>query len=185
MSELGPIYRQGALSRRDYEDAIELLKMASRQNPGEPCSVCDGPDHESDTCHHNPLAMARRSLVLRPRFRVVSAVDAEVSRLRKSDTDVRSLIQAASRYFGVTHSNILGGRKTKMVARARRSVIWLAKRRLDRSYPDIARELRMHHSSCVVAVQTIENERELWVEDLDATWAIAVSLGKTSMISNP
>jgi hypothetical protein len=60
------VYRQGALTERDYNEAIEALTEARDQLTGAGpcgfmcCAVCEDTGHTAEDCHHNPLILARR-----------------------------------------------------------------------------------------------------------------------------
>lgn len=64
MSELEPsvVYRDGRLTARDYEEAIQALRDAATQlePDGRNCVICHDGGHQAAECHHNPLVMARR-----------------------------------------------------------------------------------------------------------------------------
>jgi len=52
-------YREGPLTRADYDEAIEALINARDLTDALGCPVChDG--HSAAQCHHNPLVLARR-----------------------------------------------------------------------------------------------------------------------------
>lgn len=56
-------YRQGRLTVEDYDEAIQDLQLARAQLIGGEvtnCAVCEDGDHTSESCHHNPLVLARR-----------------------------------------------------------------------------------------------------------------------------
>lgn len=64
MSEIEPsvVYRAGALTAVDYEEAIEALLAARTQlePDGRGCVVCGDSGHQAMECHHNPLVLSRR-----------------------------------------------------------------------------------------------------------------------------
>lgn len=55
-------YRDGKPTAADYDEAIEALQRAKRQDECRHlcCSVCEDTGHTAETCHHNPLTLARR-----------------------------------------------------------------------------------------------------------------------------
>lgn len=56
-------YRQGRLTVEDYDEAIQDLQLARAQLVGgerTSCAICEDGDHSSESCHHNPLVLARR-----------------------------------------------------------------------------------------------------------------------------
>lgn len=59
----GVLYRQG-FQDSDYDEAIQALVDAKEQPKfmSMGCSVCTDSCHTSDSCHHNPLVMARRAI---------------------------------------------------------------------------------------------------------------------------
>jgi hypothetical protein len=64
MSDIQPsvVYRKGAFTAADYDEAIEALVAAKGQlePDGRGCVVCGDSGHQAMECHHNPLVMARR-----------------------------------------------------------------------------------------------------------------------------
>lgn len=54
------VYRTGSITRKDYDEAIEALQQARDQVDGYGCGVCGDSGHTPETCHHNPLILARR-----------------------------------------------------------------------------------------------------------------------------
>jgi len=56
------VYRTGAITAADYDEAIEDLQRAKRQDECRHicCSVCEDTGHTAETCHHNPLLLARQ-----------------------------------------------------------------------------------------------------------------------------
>lgn len=56
-------YRLGRLTAEDYDEAIQDLQLARAQLIGgerTSCAICEDGDHTSESCHHNPLVLARR-----------------------------------------------------------------------------------------------------------------------------
>lgn len=60
-------YRTGRLTFTDYDEAIDDLQAARRQaielergGGASGCAVCSDGDHTAESCHHNPLVLARR-----------------------------------------------------------------------------------------------------------------------------
>lgn len=60
-------YRKGRLTEADYAEAIEDLQLAQAQagdslsgTGSVSCAICTAGDHTAETCHHNPLVLARR-----------------------------------------------------------------------------------------------------------------------------
>jgi len=56
------VYRKGSLTAADYDEAIKDLQNAKRQDECRHlcCSVCEDTGHTAETCHHNPLLLARQ-----------------------------------------------------------------------------------------------------------------------------
>lgn len=61
------VYRTGPLTERDYDEAIEALINAKADliiksvGGGLPCClICEDSGHTAESCHHNPLILARR-----------------------------------------------------------------------------------------------------------------------------
>jgi hypothetical protein len=52
------VYREGPLTERDYDEAIEYLQEAKRL--GISGCPCGDSGHSASYCHHNPLLQARR-----------------------------------------------------------------------------------------------------------------------------
>jgi len=54
------------ITKREYNEAIEVLKLAATQitPDGNCCIVCGDNDHQAWECHHNPLVMAGRGYTL-------------------------------------------------------------------------------------------------------------------------
>lgn len=62
----GVCYREtegGFITALDYDEAIyDLMKAKEQLGPdGNSCAVCGDGGHQAWECHHNPLAMARRT----------------------------------------------------------------------------------------------------------------------------
>jgi hypothetical protein len=53
-------YRTGPLTDADYDEAIEALRNAKEHDQSKGCTVCSDSGHGAETCHHNPLVLARR-----------------------------------------------------------------------------------------------------------------------------
>ncbi len=66
MIPVSVVYRDGALTEADYDEAIEALRDARSQlSPdGRPCAVCHDSGHQPGHCHHNPLVLARQYVAL-------------------------------------------------------------------------------------------------------------------------
>lgn len=58
----GVCYREGPITNADYNEAIEDLLRAKRQDEcrHQCCSICEDSGHTAEFCHHNPLILARR-----------------------------------------------------------------------------------------------------------------------------
>jgi hypothetical protein len=55
------VYRTGPITAEDYAEAIEALERARDQGTrGYMCAICEDTGHQAQTCHHNPLLLARR-----------------------------------------------------------------------------------------------------------------------------
>jgi len=56
------VHRRGPLTKADYSEAIGNLKRARMQDKVAHicCSVCEDTGHTAETCHHNPLLLARK-----------------------------------------------------------------------------------------------------------------------------
>lgn len=54
------VYRTGRLTKEDYNEAIETLIGARDEDPSKMCGSCHDTGHTAETCHHNPLVLARR-----------------------------------------------------------------------------------------------------------------------------
>lgn len=56
------VYRTGSITAADYDEAIQDLQNAKRQDECRHvcCSVCEDTGHTAETCHHNPLILARQ-----------------------------------------------------------------------------------------------------------------------------
>lgn len=56
------VHRRGPLTKADYSEAIGDLMRARMQDRIAHicCSVCEDTGHTAETCHHNPLLLARR-----------------------------------------------------------------------------------------------------------------------------
>lgn len=53
------VYRTGRLTKEDYDEAIETLVCARDEDPSKCCGSCGDGGHTAETCHHNPLVLAR------------------------------------------------------------------------------------------------------------------------------
>lgn len=60
-------YRTGRLTEADYDEAIKDLEQARQQERDRMagrgaafCAICEDGDHTAESCHHNPLVLARR-----------------------------------------------------------------------------------------------------------------------------
>src|SRR5579862_4088845 len=64
------VYRE-TFTELDYNDAIRALQAAKKQKGKEHhgCTVCWSSGHTADFCHHNPLVMARRAVILETSWR--------------------------------------------------------------------------------------------------------------------
>lgn len=56
------VHRRGPLTKDDYREAISDLARAMVQDEVRHicCSVCEDTGHTAETCHHNPLLLARQ-----------------------------------------------------------------------------------------------------------------------------
>lgn len=56
------VHRRGSLTKDDYREAISDLARAMVQDEVRHicCSVCEDTGHTAETCHHNPLLLARQ-----------------------------------------------------------------------------------------------------------------------------
>lgn len=56
------VYRKGSITAADYDEAIEDLQRAKRQDECRHicCSICEDTGHTAEMCHHNPLILARK-----------------------------------------------------------------------------------------------------------------------------
>ncbi len=56
------VHRRGSLTKDDYREAISDLARAMVQDEVRHicCSVCSDTGHTAETCHHNPLLLARQ-----------------------------------------------------------------------------------------------------------------------------
>jgi len=64
--------------------------------------------------------------------------------------------EAVSSHFGITPADLHSSRRTRTVSGARMVAVFLARRRTQMSYPEIARFMGKNHSSIVLAVQRME-----------------------------
>lgn len=56
------VHRLGPLTKADYREAIGDLNRAMMQDKIRHicCSICEDTGHTAETCHHNPLLLARQ-----------------------------------------------------------------------------------------------------------------------------
>lgn len=64
--------------------------------------------------------------------------------------------QVATHYGYVTVDDILSRDRHKSIAEARQLAIWLVRTKLGMSYPEIGREFKLDHTTCMHAVARVE-----------------------------
>lgn len=96
------VYRTGRLIKRDYDEAIETLIGARDEDPSKMCGSCHDTGHTAETCHHNPLVLARRGAKKEHEFRCfhcgyVFTGDAAQEHFGQTEHDEPACLQATNK----------------------------------------------------------------------------------------
>ena len=65
---------------------------------------------------------------------------------------IRDVVRVTAAHYGVTVAQVLGGSRPPRLVEARAMAMFLARRLLRASYPEIGRELGKHHTTVLAAV---------------------------------
>ena len=84
--------------------------------------------------------------------------------------DIENVVTA---YFGITPADLHSSRRTRTVSLARRTAMYLARKRTTMSYPEVARAMGKNHSSVVLTVQRMES---LLADEATLTWPTAAGV---------
>ncbi len=69
---------------------------------------------------------------------------------------VRAIVRIAAEEFGVSETDIYSHRRPRVVSAARRAISFVARRHTGYSYPQIARAMKLDHTSVLTQVKMAE-----------------------------
>lgn len=70
---------------------------------------------------------------------------------------IHQICEQVARHFGyVTAEEILSRDRHKSIAEARQLAIWLVRTKLGMSYPEIGREFKLDHTTCISSFRRVE-----------------------------
>lgn len=71
----------------------------------------------------------------------------------------RAICNGVAEYFGITTEELLGRDRSKSFCEARSIAMWLVRRRFGLSYPELGREFKRDHTTCISSVRRVERAR--------------------------
>jgi len=72
--------------------------------------------------------------------------------------DVLQVVSEVAKSRGVALDSLLGRKRTKSIAMARKHAMWSVRKRLGLSYPELGIEFERDHTTCISAVRSFELE---------------------------
>lgn len=76
----------------------------------------------------------------------------------RSDLD-QQIIHLANHYYDVPYNDMMSEKKNRKVCRSRQLGMWLLRESQKRSFPEIGRKFRRHHSTVVWSCKAVDKRR--------------------------